>query len=72
MSPQSVAPDELSLAQTQFKGDVTPGLAARQIAVKPLIGGDFSGRLNGAVENAIIISRGAEPDTGATQDQRWQ
>jgi hypothetical protein len=47
-------------------------LARPQTAVKPLIDGVFSARLNGAVENAIIILRGAEPDTGATQDQRWQ
>jgi len=48
-------PDEISLAQTQYKGDVTPDFAPQQIKAKPLIGGDFSGRLNAAVENAIII-----------------
>jgi hypothetical protein len=30
-----------------------------------LIGGEFSIRLNGAVENAIIILAGAQPNTGA-------
>jgi hypothetical protein len=41
MSPQSVAPDELSLAQTQFKGDDTPGLVPPQTAMKSLIDGHF-------------------------------
>jgi hypothetical protein len=49
---------ELSLTQTQHKGDVTPGFAPQQIVPKPLIGGDFSARLNAAVENAIIIGLG--------------
>jgi hypothetical protein len=49
-------PMDLSLAQTHRKGDVTPGFAPRQTAPKPLISGDFSGRLNAAVENAIIIA----------------
>jgi hypothetical protein len=55
MSPQSVAPRELSLAQTHFKSDATPGLAPQQSGPKPLIGSDFSRALNGLVENAIIL-----------------
>jgi hypothetical protein len=47
---------DLSLAQTQHKCDFTLRLAAQQTDPKPLIGGYFSGRLNAAVENAIIIS----------------
>ncbi len=53
-------PDELSLAQTQCKGDATPGFAPQQMAANPLIDGDFSARLNAAVENAIIILGFAE------------
>jgi hypothetical protein len=48
---------ELSLTQTHFKGDVTPGFAPQQSPPKPLIGGRFYNRLNAAVENAIIILR---------------
>jgi len=52
---------DLSLAQTHRKGDFTPGGAVQQTDPKPLISGYFSGRLNGAVENAIIISLAANP-----------
>ncbi len=48
---------ELSLTQTHRKGDGTPGFAPQQTDPKPLINGDFSDRLNAAVENAIIIPR---------------
>jgi hypothetical protein len=48
-------PDELSLAQTQHKGDVTPAFAPQQIMPKPLIGGGFSSGLNALVENVIIV-----------------
>jgi hypothetical protein len=47
-------PEELSLPQTRFKSDVTPSFASQQIDPNPLIDGDFSDRLNAAVENAII------------------
>ena len=47
---------ELSLAQTHRKGEATPGSAPQQTQPKPLISSDFSGRLNAAVENAIIIA----------------
>jgi hypothetical protein len=67
---------EISLAQTQCKGEAYT--RARNAAnsgasfAKPLIGSDFSNRLNGAVENAIIILAGAQPDTGAKANQRWR
>jgi len=48
-------PDDISLAQTQYKGDVTPSPIPQQTEAKPLIDGDFSDRLNAAVENAIIL-----------------
>jgi hypothetical protein len=47
---------QLSLTQTHFKSDGTPPFAPQQTEPKPLIDGDFYGRLNAAVENAIIIS----------------
>jgi hypothetical protein len=57
-------PDELSLAQTQYKGDVTPGFAPQQTVRKPLIGGDFSSRLDALVENVIIIGLRLSPMSG--------
>jgi hypothetical protein len=48
--------NELSLAQTQFKGDIIPTAKVRQMEPKPLNKGDFFARLNAAVENAIIIA----------------
>ena len=77
MSPQSVAPRELSLAQTHFKCDGTPGLAPQQLQSKPLIGEDFLRALNGLVENAIIpaafapvsLSRAQRPAVAMTKDE---
>ena len=77
MSPQSVAPRELSLAQTQFKSDGTPGFAPQQLQPKSLIGEDFSRALNGLVENAIIPtafapvswSRAQRPAVAMTKDE---
>jgi hypothetical protein len=58
-------PDKLSLTQTRYKGDATPGLPLRQIDPKPLIGVDFPARLNAPVENAIINLGFAESGEGA-------
>jgi len=65
-------PDELSLAQTQYKGDVTPGIAPQQTIAKPLIGGGFSSSLNALVENVIFIGLRPSPITGHQANQRWQ
>jgi hypothetical protein len=48
-------PDELTLAQTQCKGDGTPAFAPQQMGRKSLISEGFLARLNAAVENAIIL-----------------
>jgi hypothetical protein len=76
MSPQSVAPRELSLAQTWRKSDGIPAFAPQQMQPKSLIGGDFLRALNGLVENAIImrpfapgIGRPAKQTSGG-DDQR--
>jgi hypothetical protein len=47
-------PEELSLAQTQFKSDATPDRAAQQLEPKLLIGEDYLPVLNALVENVII------------------
>jgi hypothetical protein len=54
---------ELSLTQTQHKGDVTPGFAPQQTNPKPLIGGFFCAleRRCGKRDNYYAW---AEPDAG--------
>jgi hypothetical protein len=65
-------PDELSLAQTQFKSDGTLGRAPQQSQPKSLIGGHFSRALNGLVENAIIIGAFEWYWEAGRSDQRWR
>jgi hypothetical protein len=65
-------PDELSLAQTQYKSDVTPGYGPQQTIAKPLIDGGFSSGLNALVENVIFIGLGPSPMSGRQANQRWQ
>jgi hypothetical protein len=72
MSPQSVALYDLSVAQTRRKGDGTPGSGPRQTIAKPLIGVDFSTRLNALVENAIIVPLLPRRPGEAQANQRWQ
>src|ERR1041385_5298687 len=54
MSPQSVAPRDLSVAETRCKGDGTPAPAPQQIGTKVFDQRRLFPALNGIVENAII------------------
>src|SRR5476649_1623871 len=64
MSPQSVAPDELSLAQTQFKGEVTPGLAPQQSDPEAIDRGLFLRPLERRCGKRDNYCAHADPDTG--------
>src|SRR5665647_687336 len=67
MSPQSVSPDGLSLAQTHRKCEITPGLAPRANPAEAIDRRIFFRRLErrcGKRDNSGAV---AEPDTGIKQ-----